>query len=348
MSFGGLVEMSVPSHASCPVTVNTLYAILPYGFSFGRSNRRGVSWIHIFAGVYSHYIPVLSPQMNFINSFQGQDFQLEIHLPNPDTTILRHAKLYVCPELRRLVAGQDKAIKQRLDQCSDVASFLVDLKDLLVGTRTRFDLAFPSGRKPRTPWHVGLIYPWFFSQERTLPATTTPSAAKPTALPSPDYYTTLLSELESIGWHRVHDIDPSLAEFSIHITDTSRRTHKLHVRLPATYPFSAPAITADLPVAAAGAEGKGKRLAALVEHFTGEVKRYADLWDCLDDLDGQTWRLEPEKPTRAEAWRRLALGGLQPLLSPARPRPDGSTCGPYDPPLRPRAAYCAPSRSHGA
>lgn len=31
-------------------------------------------------------------------------------------------------------------------------------------------------------------------------------------------------------------------------------------------------------------------------------------WDILDEIDGKTWILEPEKPCRSDTMRRIAMG----------------------------------------
>ena len=36
--------------------------------------------------------------------------------------------------------------------------------------------------------------------------------------------------------------------------------------------------------------------------------QYESLWSQLDELDQNTWVLEPEKPTRSALYRRIALG----------------------------------------
>ena len=33
-----------------------------------------------------------------------------------------------------------------------------------------------------------------------------------------------------------------------------------------------------------------------------------EFWDALDEIDNNTWVLEPEKPTRCATVRRIALG----------------------------------------
>ena len=49
----------------------------------------------------------------------------------------------------------------------------------------------------------------------------------------------------------------------------------------------------------------------LHQQFEAELKHYQHFWDVLDELDKNTWVLEPEAPSRSCTHRRLALGQLK-------------------------------------
>jgi len=42
--------------------------------------------------------------------------------------------------------------------------------------------------------------------------------------------------------------------------------------------------------------------------FTDAVSQWQAFWDVVDEIDGNACVLEPEKPTHAATYRRLALG----------------------------------------
>jgi len=46
----------------------------------------------------------------------------------------------------------------------------------------------------------------------------------------------------------------------------------------------------------------------MFHQFTDAVSRWQTFWDMVDEIDGSTCVLEPEKPTRAATYRRLAVG----------------------------------------
>lgn len=49
-------------------------------------------------------------------------------------------------------------------------------------------------------------------------------------------------------------------------------------------------------------------LVDVFRQFTDAVSQWQIFWDVVDEIDGSTCVLEPEKPTRAATYRRLALG----------------------------------------
>jgi len=49
-------------------------------------------------------------------------------------------------------------------------------------------------------------------------------------------------------------------------------------------------------------------LVDIFNQFSEAVSQWQTFWDIVDEIDGSTCVLEPEKPTRAATYRRLALG----------------------------------------
>ena len=121
--------------------------------------------------------------------------------------------------------------------------------------------------------------------------------------------------------------------------DEKQRQHKLQVKFPSNYPDSplqwcratmpqpfemtfpdnTTSSTTNTSINATtnnnNSSGSG---ASRAEHsdlihyafrtFCATLKSYADLWDQLDEFDARAWVLEPEKPTAADCFRRIALG----------------------------------------
>ena len=57
--------------------------------------------------------------------------------------------------------------------------------------------------------------------------------------------------------------------------------------------------------------------------FHKVLSQYEDFWDMLDEIDSNTWVLEPDYPSRSCTNRRIALGNNASIhidLNPANPR----------------------------
>ena len=116
--------------------------------------------------------------------------------------------LECCPRLNSLLAGHERAVKQRLAFANDVESFVRELVEFT---------------------------------ERLL------QAAPPTRLPPSAFYDLLVSEIDQIGWGAVSAISPALDELQLTALDSARRCHTLTLELPPDYPRTAPRARAVLP-----------------------------------------------------------------------------------------------------
>uniref|UniRef100_A0AAY4E5L4 RING-type domain-containing protein n=1 Tax=Denticeps clupeoides TaxID=299321 RepID=A0AAY4E5L4_9TELE len=199
---------------------------------------------------------------------QDRDFRVRISLP-PDLQ-LKRAKLHCCWQLKRLLKAYQPILKQRLQRSSDLGSFILELKTVLeVALKNR-------------PDHV--------------------------TIPPPQYYSQLIAELESLGWDKLLFIDTEFCTLRLKGVDSSGHEHVLTVKLKPKYPFEAPEYTADLPVPFSVTWTLQSTLAHIHKRFLAELEGLAEFWSVLDEIDVQTWVLEPEKPSRADTMRRIAIG----------------------------------------
>jgi E3 ubiquitin-protein ligase FANCL len=133
----------------------------------------------------------------------------------------------------------------------------------------------------------------------------------------------IVAEIEEVGWERVIDLAESFESIQLAAHDTARRPHTLQVEFPPNYPEAAPRCRSALPRAFTPQWKAGFALKDIVRQFEAALEQYQDVWDVLDDLDIHTWVLEPERPTRDMAMRRIAIGkhcSMQLDLDPAHPR----------------------------
>lgn len=54
----------------------------------------------------------------------------------------------------------------------------------------------------------------------------------------------------------------------------------------------------------------GTSLKVICEKFLCAVRSLQHFWDVMDDFDQNFWILDPEKPHRADAYRRVSLGEI--------------------------------------
>lgn len=183
------------------------------------------------------------------------------------------ARFEACPRLRQLLEGQSEAVDQRLRRNSDdVAGFLAELGELV---------------------------------ERLV------HVEPPAALPPAAFYELIVRDLDAVGWNLVQSVSAALDELELLVVDGAGRGHTLGLVLPADYPHSPPKARVSLPSPFALrwlAPAATPSLATAIEQFQAALARHQLLWDMLDDLDANTWVLEPKKPSREGVSRRLAIG----------------------------------------
>nr|XP_046257686.1 E3 ubiquitin-protein ligase FANCL isoform X3 [Scatophagus argus] len=176
---------------------------------------------------------------------QERDFRLRLVLP-PDRQLVR-ARLHCCWQLKHLLRGYEHIVKQRLQQSADLVSFVLELKTVL---EVRLK-SFPECR----------------------------------SIPPPQYYSQLISEMETLGWAKLLFIDTEFQTLKLKAEDSSGRQHILTVKLKSKS-------TLDL----------------LYSQFLLVLESLTKFWDILDEIDTKTWILEPEKPSRSDTMRRIAIG----------------------------------------
>uniref|UniRef100_A0AAR2LGQ1 E3 ubiquitin-protein ligase FANCL n=1 Tax=Pygocentrus nattereri TaxID=42514 RepID=A0AAR2LGQ1_PYGNA len=128
------------------------------------------------------------------------------------------------------------------------------------------------------------------------------------SIPPPQYYSQLITEIEDLGWNKLLFIDTDFHTLQLSAEDSSGRQHAITVKLKPKYPAEAPECSADLPVPLAITWTPQSTLAHIHSQFLLIVEALAEFWAVLDEIDEHTWVLEPEKPTRADSMRRIAIG----------------------------------------
>ncbi|XP_056291106.1 E3 ubiquitin-protein ligase FANCL isoform X1 [Pseudoliparis swirei] len=213
-------------------------------------------------------VPVSRLYTPLLSLFQERDFRLRVLLP-PDRAFKR-ARLHCCWRLKHLLQGYENIVKQRLQQSADLVTFILELKTVLeVVLKSRPDCR---------------------------------------SIPPPRYYSQLIAEMETLGWGRLLFIDTEFRTLRLKAEDSSGREHVLTVTLKSRHPAEAPGCSADLPVPLAITWTPQTTLDQLHGQFLLVLESLAEFWGVLDEIDGKTWVLEPERPSRADTTRRIAIG----------------------------------------
>lgn len=140
--------------------------------------------------------------------------------------------------------------------------------------------------------------------------------------PTTAFFSSLLAQLDALGWGSVQSLSPDLSLVALQLLDAAGRHHVAHLHLqPATFPVSAPAVVlGQLPAPFKTRWRPGDTLAALVaqmqqvgaqgcwrlnvhaatpkthsvpRHCTTQVlESYQSLWEQLEDLDAHTQLLD--------------------------------------------------------
>ncbi|KAM8858546.1 E3 ubiquitin-protein ligase FANCL isoform 2-T3 [Spinachia spinachia] len=214
---------------------------------------------------------------------QERDFRLRVLLPTDGQ--LTGARLRCCWQLKHLLQGYEHIVKQRLQQSADLVTFVLELKTVLEVCLK----SCPEGH----------------------------------SIPPPQYYSRLISEMETLGWGRLLFIDAEFRTLRLKAEDSSGRQHVLTVKLKSKHPAEAPECSADLPVPLAMTWTPQSTLDQLHTKFMLILESLREFWDFLDQIDSNTWILEPEKPSRSDTMRRIAIGtnvSIKVELDPRHPR----------------------------
>ncbi|CAG8549431.1 5867_t:CDS:10, partial [Racocetra persica] len=147
-----------------------------------------------------------------------------------------------------------------------------------------------------------------FGHEKALQQELLMTKEKTDPSPGENYYSTLINELNSIGWDKLEAFNPSLRNLSLKLNDSSGRQHSIFVSLPFSYPKATLIVHAELPTPLPVTLNHMTSLKDVVSFCSKELEKFQDVWSMLDDIDKHTWILEPCKPKRSDLMRRIALG----------------------------------------
>jgi len=130
-------------------------------------------------------------------------------------------------------------------------------------------------------------------------------------------YSQILNEISNIGWGNLEAVNGDFTEIQLKSTDQMNRVHILTVKLTR----SVPEVHVELPGNFIWNQASGS-LCELYESFCKETEQYLEFWNAMDELDSHCWVLEPEKPSRKDNYRKIAVSSnvsLKIVVDPKNP-----------------------------
>uniref|UniRef100_T1J608 SRCR domain-containing protein n=1 Tax=Strigamia maritima TaxID=126957 RepID=T1J608_STRMM len=216
--------------------------------------------------------PLLIPRNSEFTAFDGfisaGKEDIQVSIELPADGDVRNARIRGHWKLQYLLQGNTNVIKQRLSQCSDLKAFLVELQNIL---------------------------------EVNCKQTMTSNQFMHS------YSVQLLKEIEDFGWTKLSYVNENLNVLKIREVDNFGREHEITIELPENYPNDSANFITDLPVKFALQWNSSCRLNDIQQQFCKYISSFQQFWDMMDELDGNAWILEPEKPSRKDTNRRLAI-----------------------------------------
>jgi len=125
-------------------------------------------------------------------------------------------------------------------------------------------------------------------------------------------------EIEALGWEKVSQVDDSMRRVEIVCHDNANRRHTCICAFPEDFPLGSVELKPCLPERAfvddederelvVETKEKGRVLISACNRFQKVLEKYQETWDVLDDIDKNTWVLDPINPDRSVLVRRVCI-----------------------------------------
>jgi E3 ubiquitin-protein ligase FANCL len=190
---------------------------------------------------------------------------------------LTSSTTFLSPSLGELL-GQEglRRMEKRRNESPNVTSFLIELQSLIQRAE---------------------------KEKRDLQASAMLNIAQAA---TPRVCLAIVQELEGI-WSHLEGAHPSLCSIQMNFRDSRGRKHIISVHLPPSYPSAPPTCLIEMPEPLVLSWGLQSTLKDVLRQYQSAAEKYITLWDELDEIDTNSWVLEPDKPSYSNTLRRIAL-----------------------------------------
>ncbi|EDV21617.1 uncharacterized protein TRIADDRAFT_59799 [Trichoplax adhaerens] len=195
----------------------------------------------------------------------------------PESGLLSQAKIECDWKLKNILSNYKQVIQQKLEKAANLIQFMKEFKNLLeesykvkLGTTSGIDDAFSLSFKE------------------------------------------ILPQLDDIGWENVDNIDDLFTSIRLVKRDLKSRHHYINTRFLQEEEICTPVFTTDLPIPLHLPKAKYQSLKFSIKesyhYFCEAIELCQAFFDVMDEIDKNTWVLEPQKASRASKERRFCLG----------------------------------------
>jgi len=122
------------------------------------------------------------------------------------------------------------------------------------------------------------------------------------------YLMWLVKEIQVVGWSKLVSVSNDLRLIEFIVCDSSRREHNLGMGFRGNFPAIEVIVSADIPGNEKTKSAHPPDLSLLVSQFQGRLGKYLVLWEMLEDLDKNTWVLDPIDNLKSTLYRRIFIG----------------------------------------
>ncbi|KAM9944590.1 hypothetical protein ACTFIT_009300 [Dictyostelium discoideum] len=269
-------------------------------------------------------IPTNKQQSEYSGFIQvlGKQYPIEIKLSNgcgnsinsetTSTLYIEDLEFNCTKELYDILLPHVQVIKNRFIQCKNIQQFFFELKDIL----------------DRITINTG--------------TSTLTTSNKIITLPF-DTFSLISNEIDEIGWNKVINIDKSLSSFEIMLLDIKEREFIVEFSIPIGYPTQFPFVKCDLPLNSTEFITKLRSIntstndnsfynnnknnnnnfennnnnnnnnSISISNILKKIQimidyEYQEFFNFMEEIDSESWVLEPINPRRSSIFRRIAIG----------------------------------------
>ncbi|BFZ11587.1 hypothetical protein BsWGS_14627 [Bradybaena similaris] len=118
----------------------------------------------------------------------------------------------------------------------------------------------------------------------------------------------ILQQIQELKWENIRNIDDSFSCVELGARDMADRQHIMKVTFNKQNSTQPPLCETNLPEMFDFHWSEKMGLKHVLQQFEAAVQSHQMFWNTMKEIDSNCWVLDPEQPTFASTYRRIALG----------------------------------------